>query len=125
MDRIKGLRQKSANGSFDSLVPFGTDGILVDMLSGLDSEQELKLGGNHITAISENINNSTTTITETYKALDNSTVTYIVETTIDESNSTSTEITIALKRDNVILNSKTITISDNNNITNIEEVLDT
>lgn len=122
MDRIKGLRQKRSDSSYNSLVPFGTDGILVDMLSGLDNEQEFKLGGNHDSVITE-VNDTTTTIVETYKALDNSTVTYVVETTIVENNDSSTSITISLKRGGTTLNSKTITIPADDTVIEIEEEL--
>ena len=122
MDRIKGLRQKRSDSSYNSLVPFGTDGILVDMLSGLDNEQEFKLGGNHDSVITE-VNDTTTTIVETYKALNNSTVTYVVETTIVENNDSSTSITISLKRGGTTLNSKTITIPADDTVIEIEEEL--
>lgn len=48
IERIKQIRKKEIGG-FDSnsSIPFGTDGLLVDMLSGLDLEEELKLGNNH------------------------------------------------------------------------------
>ena len=123
MDRIKGLRQKQSDSSYNSLVPFGTDGILVDMLSGLDNEQEFKLGGNHTSVITE-VNDTTTTIVETYKALDNSTVTYTVETTIVENANSSTSITIVLKRGGTIINSKAITIPADSTEITIEEELD-
>ncbi len=123
MDRIKGLRQKQSDSSYNSLVPFGTDGILVDMLSGLDNEQEFKLGGNHTSVITE-VNDTTTTIVETYKALDNSTVTYTVETTIVENADSSTSITIVLKRGGTIINSKAITIPADSTEITIEEELD-
>ena len=122
MDRIKGLRQKRSDNSYNSLVPFGTDGIFVDMLSGLDNEQEFKLGGNHDSVITE-VNDTTTTIVETYKALDNSTVTYVVETTVVENNDSSTSITISLKRGGTTLNSKTITIPADDTVMEIEEEL--
>ncbi len=93
MDRIKGLRQKQSDSSYNSLIPFGTDGVLVDMLSGLDNEQEIKLGGNHTSVITE-VNATTTSIVETYKALDNTTVTYVVETTIVENNDSSSVTSI-------------------------------
>lgn len=123
MDRIKGLRQKQSDSSYTSLVPFGTDGILVDMLSGLDNEQEFKLGGNHTSVITE-VDDTTTTIVETYKASDNSTVTYVVETTITENNDSSTSITVTLKRGGVTLNSKTIIIPADDVTMEIEEELD-
>lgn len=44
--RIKQIRKKSGS-SFSTGIPIGTDGILVDMISGLDLEEEIKLGGNH------------------------------------------------------------------------------
>lgn len=124
MDRIKGLRQKQSDSSYNSLIPFGTDGVLVDMLSGLDNEQEIKLGGNHTSVITE-VNATTTSIVETYKALDNTTVTYVVETTIVENNDSSTNITIVLKQNGTIINSKSIVIpAEDGAILEIEEELD-
>ena len=124
MDRIKGLRQKQSDSSYNSLIPFGTDGVLVDMLSGLDNEQEIKLGGNHTSIITE-VNATTTSIVETYKALDNTTVTYVVETTIVENNDSSTNITIVLKQNGTIINSKSIVIpAEDGAILEIEEELD-
>lgn len=49
--KIKGLKIKGQGGLFGGFKPFGTDGLLVDMASSLDLEQELKLGGNHNTKI--------------------------------------------------------------------------
>lgn len=51
--RIKQIRQKDSNGNYLTSVPLGADGFLVDMFSGLDLEEELKLGGNHYTEITE------------------------------------------------------------------------
>lgn len=123
MDRIKGLRQKQSSGSFDDLVPFGTDGILVDMLSGLDNEQEFKLGGNHTSVITET-SETETSIVETYYALDGTTVTYVVETTIVENTDGSTDITVELKKSGVVINNKTITIPPDAASISIEEVLE-
>ncbi len=121
MDRIKGLRKKSVD-SFDNLIPFGTDGTLVDMLSGLDNEQELKLGGNHSSVITE-VSASETTIVETYYALDGATVIYTVETDIVENQNGSTAITMVLKKAGVVLNEKTITIPADAATMTIGEVL--
>ena len=44
--RIKQIRTRSG-ADFPTGVPIGTDGILVDMLSELDLEEEIRLGGNH------------------------------------------------------------------------------
>lgn len=116
-DRIKGLRQKQSTGIFADLVPFGTDGILVDMLSGLDNEQELKLGGNHTTTITEtiNINNEpVTTITEFYKDKTGTNIVYTVVNEIIEHINGSTTIigTIYQGSDTTAtaLNIKTVTI---------------
>lgn len=56
--RIKQIRKRQ-NGAFSTGVPIGTDGILVDMISELDLEQEIRLGGNHYVEI-----NQTSTSTE-------------------------------------------------------------
>ena len=62
-ERIKQIRQRS-EGSFTTGVPIGTDGILVDMISELDLEEELRLGGNHYVDIVET--NTATEIKEWY-----------------------------------------------------------
>lgn len=62
--RIKQMRQKDNSGNYFTSIPFGADGFLIDMFSGLDLEEELKLGGNHYTEILED--NDTTIIKEWY-----------------------------------------------------------
>lgn len=62
--RIKQIRKRS-NGSFPTTgIPIGTDGILVDMISQLDLEEEIRLGGNHYVDIVET--NTATIIKEWY-----------------------------------------------------------
>ena len=55
LERIKGLRVKGSNSYLD-LVPFGTSGQLIDMFSGLDLEEELRLSGNRYVEIKEQPN---------------------------------------------------------------------
>lgn len=45
-ERIKQIRPRTG-GSFSTGIPIGTDGLLVDMVSQLDLEEEIRLGGNH------------------------------------------------------------------------------
>lgn len=52
LGRIKQIRPKT-NGGFGTSIPLGVDGLLTDMVSGLDLEEELKLGGNHYVQIYE------------------------------------------------------------------------
>lgn len=54
LKRIKQIRQKTNNQSkpFNS-IPLGVDGLLVDMMSNLDLEQDLKIGSNHYVQIQE------------------------------------------------------------------------
>lgn len=122
MQKIKGLRQKQTDGTFNSLVPFGTDGILVDMLSGLDSEEEFKIGGNHSSTIVEE--NGLTTIEEIYTDLD-STILYKVISSIQDNNDDSTTITVQLKKgtDETAVREKTITIPADSASITIGEVL--
>lgn len=61
--RIKQIRTRS-NSDFPTGVPIGTDGILVDMLSELDLEEEIRLGGNHYVDIVQT--NTATEIREWY-----------------------------------------------------------
>ena len=42
--RLKGLKQKRNGGLYSEFIPFGTDGKYIDMLDGLDLEQQLKFG---------------------------------------------------------------------------------
>ena len=57
MERVKGYRKKRADDSYAPLVPFGSDGILIDMLSGLHLEYELVIGGKRNSTITENSTN--------------------------------------------------------------------
>ena len=50
--RIKQIRPKR-NNLFSQSFPIGTDGLLVDMFSKLDLEEQLKIGGNHYVTISQ------------------------------------------------------------------------
>ena len=133
--KIKGFRQKQLDGSFSSFKPFGTDGILVDMLSGLDNEQELKLGGNHSSTIVESINNKNepvTTVTEIFKNNETpASIIYILITEITEQGDNTTSIVCSLyKNEQDILeehplNQKIISIPNEEEASDfiIEEVL--
>ena len=61
--RIKQIRQMSG-GSFNTPIPIGTNGYLVDMFSQLDLEEEIRVGGNHYVTINQN--NISTIIKEWY-----------------------------------------------------------
>ena len=99
MERVKNLRKKITPNSFGDPIPIGTDGILVDMLSGLDNEQELKLGGNHIADISEDGN--ITTIIEQYCKNDVAkTIVYTVKTVVVDNEDNSTTITVEIYNGN-------------------------
>ena len=45
-ERIKQVKRKEGN-SFSSSIPIGTQGLFVDMISTLDLEEQIRLGGNH------------------------------------------------------------------------------
>lgn len=122
---IKGTRQKIATGSYADYVPFGADGEYIDMMSGLDLEKELKLGGDHLTSIVQR--NGQTIVTEKYAKNSVTTNFYKVVTTIVESNGTTTITSILYwvnesGRD-IVRKTKTITIADTSTGTNISEVL--
>ena len=55
LQRVKQIRRKNSNnaGDYSLPIPIGTDGLLVDMLSGLDLEQDIRLGGNHYVEVNE------------------------------------------------------------------------
>lgn len=65
-ERIKGLHVKIGSQSYSPLMPFGSDGQLIDMISSLDLEQELKLGGNHYVELEEDDDNDVLIIKEWY-----------------------------------------------------------
>lgn len=62
LKRIKQIRQKTSEGY--TPIPIGTRGLLVDMLSELDLEEELKLGGNHYVTVYDT--STSTQISEWY-----------------------------------------------------------
>ena len=136
IDRMKGLREKTGSAIYANLIPFGTDGKLVDMLSGLDLEEELMVGGNHYVSIQET-SDTETAIVETYaKKADveagTATDYHVVTTTITTDSVTDDVIiSIVLSHfDNTastpeVLRRKTITIGESGVATDIEEVLNT
>ena len=120
MQRIKGFRKKGASNNYNALIPFGSDGILIDMLSGLHLEYELVIGGKRNSTIVENstniiftnqyYNNSgaiqytlTTTIPQTAITATSGTVNII----IDLFNGNSTAAANRLKRKTLTLNAAT------------------
>ena len=62
---IKEVRQKNQNGNYNASIPIGTDGSLVDMFSGLSLEEELKIGENHTTTVTD-IDDGSTLISQTF-----------------------------------------------------------
>ena len=130
--RIKTLRQRDGQ-YFENVFPIGADGKYIDMESGLDLEQELKLGNNHYVEIQEN--EDTTIIRQYYldipkgdTALSDLTehIKYSVETTIDANDN----ITSLLYRGNIsedesdIIHSKVIKFTSSSTYTTINEGLD-
>ena len=49
---IKQLQRKKSVSEFDTPIPIGSQGHYIDMLSKLDLEEQLKIGGNKVTLIS-------------------------------------------------------------------------
>ena len=95
MGKIKSIRQKSSNdNTFSAPIPFGADGVNIDMTSGLNLEEQFKLGGleNH------QISNDGTTISSTYRNNnENDNIINTITYTITEDVSTGTTITAVLK----------------------------
>lgn len=89
LGRIKQIRPRQS-GSFPTSIPIGTDGLLVDMISQLDLEEEIRLGGNHYVSISQT--ETSTIIKEWYfteskedtpiEDIDDSIVAYTVQASI-------------------------------------------
>lgn len=63
-NRIKQIRQKNASGTYMNY-PIGSQGTLIDMLSELDLEEELKIGGNHYVQV-DNVSDELTYVREKY-----------------------------------------------------------
>ena len=122
---IKGSRQKTATG-YSDYIPFGADGKYIDMLSGLDLEKELKLGGDHSASITQNLQGNTV-ITQKYADEETIGAYYKVVTTIEE-DANITTITSQLywvdsQGNDTLKNTKTITIEENGEQAEITEVL--
>ena len=84
MARVKGFYKKisaSGNSAYSNFYPFGTDGELVDILSGLNLEDELRLGGMRDCIIEENDNGDITYIQQ-YKNNENNVI-FSVKVIID------------------------------------------
>ena len=123
---IKGSRQKLSAGSYSDFIPFGADGEYIDRLSGLNLERQLKLGGDHSASIREDANGNTV-ITQKYADAETTGAYYKVITTIIQAG-TSTNITSQLhwvnnQGNDILKNTKTITIIENGEDTDITEVL--
>lgn len=82
-NRIKQIRQKNASGNYMNY-PIGSQGTLIDMLSELDLEEELKIGGNHYVQV-DNVSDELTYVREWYynkPKSENGTVLYSLQITI-------------------------------------------
>ena len=122
---IKGSRQKNSTGNYADYIPFGADGEYIDMLSGLNLERELKLGGDHLTSITEQ--NGNIIITEKYADENSQSKYYKVITTISE-DAEGTKITSVLhwidnNGNDIEKKTKEIIIANEGTNTNITEVL--
>lgn len=119
---IKGERQKTGSNSFSDYLPFGVDGEYVDMLSGLTLERELKLGQDHAVNIIQNDDESIT-IVEDY-ATPSALKFYRVKTNINTNADSITQRLYWVENGQETLKkSKQISIKENSNGFNIQEVL--
>ena len=116
MERVKGYRKKRADDSYAPLVPFGSDGILIDMLSGLHLEYELVIGGKRNSTIVEDSTNIIFT-NQYYNNAGN--IQYTLETTIPKTilTATSGSISIVLYDGNKVATLKTKTLAYTVNVT--------
>jgi len=62
--RVKMIRKKASSGTGFIDIPLGTNGIMVDMLTDLNLEEELKIGGSKYSTVEETP--TSTTIKEWY-----------------------------------------------------------
>lgn len=133
--RIKGMKKKISSAIYTPFIPFGTDGKLVDMLDGLNLEEDLIIGGDHYSTIQE-IDNTTTIISEIFakqEEVKEGTAEnyYKIDTTlsIDEDENTIIERKLWFVTNSSLepelVHQKLIKILENELGTMIEEVLDT
>lgn len=131
--RIKQIRQKNSSGTYPTKgIPLGVDGLLVDMLSSLDLEEELRLGNDHYVEIQDN--DDTTVIKEWYftEKKGNRTIAQMKSTGLITYSTqiTITDQTIAMIlyegdiSNNKRLHTKNITITENTTLTTIDEGVD-
>ena len=118
--RVKGYRKKAETG-YEAFIPFGSDGEFIDILSGLNLEEEMRLGGRRDVGFSENTN-GTITVTETYYNASNTQI-YRVVTTLSSGAITSGSGTVTVDlytgTSSTRTKRKTITVSASGN-TNTE-----
>lgn len=110
MEKIKSIKQKISASSFSDPIPFGADGVNIDMASGLNLEEQFKLGGLENYTISET--SSGTEISSTYKN-NAGNIINIITYKIVENISTGTTITASLKDSsgNSVIRTKQFTIA--------------
>lgn len=119
---VKGIRQKISDSAYSDLVPIGTDGEYVDMLSGLTLERELKLGQDHDVSIVENDDGSIDII-ENY-ATPSAVSYYRVKTTINaDADFIVQNLYWIENKQETLKKSKQISITKNDNGFDIQEVL--
>lgn len=119
--KTKGYRKKTEN-SYSAFIPFGSDGEFIDMFSGLDLEEEMRLGGHRDVSFSEN--DGAITVTETYYNAGGTQI-YRVVTTLSSGAITSGSGTVTVDlyvgTSTTRKRRKTITVSASGN-TNTEEL---
>lgn len=124
MGKIKSIRQKdiSVSSSFSDPIPFGADGINIDMASGLNLEEQFKLGGLENHTISET--STGTKISSTYKNNNGDVINTIIYT-ITEDVQTGTTITAVLKdsTDSVICTKQFTVAPPSSGVTTINSTL--
>lgn len=125
VNRLKGLHKKTVEG-YEEFQPFGTDGLFIDMMDGLNlEEQNIFCGGPSSFSVDTNTGN----YIQIYKKDNNTTFYYKVVTSYTESTITNTDtITSVLyvMPDDVPIKTKTTTItwdSEGINITSISSVI--
>lgn len=125
VNRLKGLHKKTVEG-YKEFQPFGTDGLFIDMMDGLNlEEQNIFCGGPSSFSVDANTGN----YIQIYKKDNNTTFYYKVVTSYTESTITNTDtITSVLyvMPDDTPIKTKTTTItwdSEGINITSISSVI--
>lgn len=120
MSIVKSFKQKTASG-FTDKINFNPDGQNISMLSGLNLEEELHLGGRTQTVIST-LDNNISKIEERYTDLYKTVDFYIISTFIKEQTDSTIILRVIKDSNNIFIKAKLTSIKNINNQDKVDEL---